>query len=374
MKTLHMHIGFCKTATSSIQHVLTQNKARLLENNFSLFCTDFHGQERKSGRAELWTPFGPKQKKDYDSTAERFAKEMSLCPCDNVLLTEETFSTAFEPQTLKMLHSALIKYFDCIKIYVYIRRQDRYAVSYLQEASNRISPILGLQECAGRALPVKHNLQTETFTKPIIFDESIEITDYFKILSMWGNLFGKENMYIGVFEPAQLKNGNIIIDFLHALNLDTKISFNQETHLAKSKGFEYTKVGHLLLQSKINQKTADFIRKFLDDSGKSLPSKADAQKFYATFREKNKRLNESFHISSNEYIFDDDFSDYPEESKDIWTEESANQAIINILKALSAMFDHVVQQVHEQLQVEHLKEIKAYKEKLKTNVKKNNKE
>ncbi len=44
-----------------------------------------------------------------------------------------------------------------------------------------------------------------------------------------------------------------------------------------------------------------------------------------------------FGISGAEYLFDEDFGMYPETAQDVWTEDSANQAIGNILLAVKRM-------------------------------------
>ena len=76
----------------------------------------------------------------------------------------------------------------------------------------------------------------------------------------------------------------------------------------------------------------------LDNSGKLLPSKDQAKEFYSNYINSNKKLNMKFSINKNiDSIFSEDFSMYPDTKKDIWTEDSANQAILNILKAFNKL-------------------------------------
>lgn len=77
------------------------------------------------------------------------------------------------------------------------------------------------------------------------------------------------------------------------------------------------------------------INQNLDNNGKLMPSKEEAKNFYLRYKESNKKLNERFKINKLEYIFDEDFSMYSDTSMDVWTEESANQAIIHILQSIN---------------------------------------
>ncbi len=365
MRTLHIHIGYPKTGTTTIQNFLYKNKKLLEKYNFSLFTTDYYGVEQHTGRAAHWTPYGPGGRDAYEKTAKRLARALVKCPCDNVLISEEAFSTAFERATLEKFYAVLKEYFHKLQVHVYIRRQDRYTVSLLQEASKRPSPITGLYGHATRALPVKGSPYTPYFY------EDIEVTDYYTCLSMWGDIFGIENMRVRVFEAAQLFNGSLVQDFLQGIGLEKRIPVAEEKYLGTSKGFEYTKVGHLILKAALGQHVGSIIRKHLDSSGKSLPSRKDAEDFYAQFREMNKKLNQKFMISScNEYIFDDDFSDYPDESQDVWTEESANNAILNILQSIPNIIADTRTVVEEEYKEKMVNLIQMYKKALtKKNIK-----
>ncbi|MEM1154288.1 MAG: hypothetical protein AAGI44_09110, partial [Pseudomonadota bacterium] len=102
-----------------------------------------------------------------------------------------------------------------------------------------------------------------------------------------------------------------------------------------SDGFFITKVGHLLWQKNISSNNRQLMLNGLPQTGKMLPSADDARAFYSHFRDSNKLLNERFQLSEKPYLFDDDFSTYPESRTDLWTEDSANEAILTILDTIN---------------------------------------
>ena len=72
----------------------------------------------------------------------------------------------------------------------------------------------------------------------------------------------------------------------------------------------------------------------LDRNSKLMPSSKEAKKFYSIYRQSNQLLNNRFRIKKNN-IYDEDFSMYSESGNDKWTEDSANEAISNILEAIN---------------------------------------
>ena len=75
----------------------------------------------------------------------------------------------------------------------------------------------------------------------------------------------------------------------------------------------------------------------LDDAVDFLPTRAQAETVYAHYRDSNVLLNERFGISAVQTVFDEDFSRYPESESMRWTEEGANQALVNVLTAFEAV-------------------------------------
>ena len=68
-----------------------------------------------------------------------------------------------------------------------------------------------------------------------------------------------------------------------------------------------------------------------------MPSREEAARFYSEFDESNRQLNKRFSLNSDSSLFNTDFSQYPEKCSDQWTEESANNAIRNLLRGVRGL-------------------------------------
>lgn len=159
--------------------------------------------------------------------------------------------------------------------------------------------------------------------------------DYNTRLSKWADVFKDENLFIRIFDKNHLYNEDVVLDFFKLIGIKKDI---QSARFNASWGFEKTKIVYLMEKNKMNKYFKNIIYQNLDNSSKLLPSRCEAMEFYSFYRESNKKLNSRFSLNStNDSIFDEDFSIYPEESGDIWTEESANKAISNIICTINSI-------------------------------------
>lgn len=354
MKTLHLHIGYPKTGTTSMQVTLYNNQELLHKYDFGLFNTRPDGKEETVTLGKpVWVfhnvPFycdhcfnGATHYKLHEIIEkERLAKFLFNIPYTNVICTSEFFTNVSQSE-LEALYPILKKYFNSIIIYVYIRRQDRQAISLAQQ----------------NAHGTKQNNYELRALRPLKNTNS-----YYEKLQIYSKIFGKENMRIRVFEKDRLIENDAVIDFYHTLGLAKLVPHITIARENESLGFERTKVGHLINYANITPHLKDFLRIQLDNTGKSLPSKKEAEDYYAQFREGNILLNKEFNISPDyEAIFNDDFSDYPLEPEDIWTEEKANKAILNILNSLPDLVDSIASLTYDIEKTKHLQQIAEYQE------------
>lgn len=324
MKKLLLHIGSHKTGSTSIQSALFNDQPYLNSNDIFYFnkCLDGSIHHQVSS----WIKFRKEGVEGDCGARVRMAKELATKLNDNrfsnVILSIEGFSWILDKEEIERLHKELSVHFDT-KIIVYIRRQDKLAISHHQQGSKRNNlPSCFYYKGDNKALPSA--------------DRNFDYLNYDKKLSKWSEVFGAENMIIRIFESNLLVNNDVVDDFFHLLGLQDHSK--SIAYRNTSNGFEFTKVGHLVNLSNLNRDLSKLIRKGSDRAGKSLPSRQNAEAFYNRYRTSNIELNRKFNISSVfPDIFDNDFSCYPEQRADLWTEESANQAIQNILASIASL-------------------------------------
>ena len=312
-RKLIIHIGSHKTGSTSIQKAMFINKNRLLEKN-NFFCNNLYPDGRSAGSCDR---FEYHNKNNIKKLFFFLNQKKS-----NVIISTE--GLWYCNKDVALLYDELAKEkFDDIKIIAYIRRQEMFYIS-AKQSSVKFKSLNRLVGHHFRSLPGSKNIPTLALEGYLNYD---------KVVSIWGDIFGDENIIIRPFDKKQLYKNDVVSDFFHSLGFELDIP---SVSVNESYSWEKTKVGHLLnkMDLHISSPTGKVIFNNLDNSGKMLPSKAQAKEFYEKYKESNLLLNERFKISKNPYIFDDDFSMYPDVANDTWDEEKANQAILNILKGV----------------------------------------
>ncbi len=323
-KKIFIHIGQHKTGSTSIQQALINNSDTL--KKYNLFYYNKKPNGRTDAHVSSWIK--PIRSDDYDDLAiiiqpEKLAIEVSKLS-GNVIISSEEFSWIQNKDALSRFKHSLKKYFDSIFIIAYIRRQDSQVVSFCQEEAKSGGGMkeYGFFQCENRAMPKYKKY----------YDQYL---DYNIRLSKWADVFKDENLFIRIFDKNYLYKEDVVLDFFKLIGINKDIQF---ASFNESWGFEKTKIVYLMEKNKINKYFKNIIYQNLDNSSKRLPSRFEAMEFYSFYKESNKKLNSRFSLNStNKFIFDEDFSIYPEESGDVWTEESANKAISNIIYAINSI-------------------------------------
>jgi len=317
-RKLIIHIGSHKTGTSSIQSSLFGHCGDLEKQGFTLYNYNLDGSLRQNGNADPWICFEPGSHLEA-RIREGLAQELRAL-AGNVLISSAHFSWIFDESELHSFHDQLKDDFDEFKIVAYVRRQDQQAVSHYQQGSEFNAVDAARYYDGGcRALPpCRGHFQ--------------QYLNYFQKLGMWGNVFGDANMIVRVIDEEFLRDGDIVANFFAAVSLDIKVA---APHQNESRSFEQTKLGHLMNRMKVPGQLRKSLLCYSGGSGKFQPAREDARAFYQHFRQSNKQLNEKYAINGNTCLFNEDFDMYPVESQDTWTEDSANQAILNLLEGVN---------------------------------------
>jgi hypothetical protein len=321
-RQLILHLGSHKTGSTSISHALYAVRDQLKSCGFNLFNRNLDGSERRVGNALPWV--GHQQNGVIGGAPHpEFVPRLAEVP-GTVICSVEHLSWIFDPEIISSLRQGLAEHFNSIKLIVYLRRQDRQAISHYQQGSKyNGQPAFFYYDGSASALPeYKPRFQ--------------QYLNYHEKIGLWGDVFGDDNLAVRVFDREQLKDGDVVQDFFSIAGLPVKVEpglFRKN----KSDGFERTKVGHLMAKAELTPSLHQRLGECLDNTGKMLPARKDAQAFYAHFRESNRRLNQRFNVNDIPCLFSDDFSMYPEEAQDQWNEETANQAILHLLNGLNAL-------------------------------------
>lgn len=324
-KDLLLHIGAHKTGTTSIQDGLARNREVLTARGvtFASFgsVTTIHPALQLPTPSRHLIPQGMVIS-DLDALVDTLAN----APTDRVIASGENLSFLFDPGQIIRLKTALGRAFDSVRIVTYLRRQDRHAVSHHQEGAkpDRKAEV-DLFGTAPRALP-----------QPT--EEMRLYLDFNRRIGHWMDAFGDANVTVRIFEPSRLIAGDAWLDFLSVAGISAE-GLQPVARQNVGLGATKTKIGHIAKIVDLPNPLHARLLAALPDDARMRPSRAEAKAFFAPYRDGNmalaRRLGEAAGQLDGTGLFDDDFSSYPEDAEDSWSEDSANAAIASVLKFLA---------------------------------------
>lgn len=195
---LYLHIGKHKTGTTALQFFLKKNDSLLAQKGI---IYPEEGRSQTGGHHDLFMAVNPSKPENYTGNslnetirilAQKANKEFDL------LLSTESLSKLKDVSLIEDVK----KVASCVKIIMYLRRQDTYIESaYAQRIKHTYSASIDafLQE--------EHTL------------------DYEKLCDRWAEVFGKGNIIIRPYEKKQFKNSNIFSDFMGILGVEDISTF-----------------------------------------------------------------------------------------------------------------------------------------------------
>lgn len=320
MRRLSLHIGAHKTGTTTFQETFQMNDALLMRHGlgFSYVAPwpNLHsfmdyvtpGQVVPDGFRVI----------DPDRLAAFLASHAS----DHVFGSSENFSFFFQQGPIDDLATALRRVFDDIKIIVYLRRQDRHAVSHHQEGARPDRPHEGqLWGHALTALPLPH-------------PHHRLYLDYDQRMGLWEQAFGRENLIVRVFDRALLHEGDVVSDLLSVLKINT-YGLERKADVNRSVGRVQAKIGHIanaaLGDDAVTLRLLDAFPWHLQ---RMVPSATAARDFLAPYLEGNRRLNARLNVTPFENLFPDDFTDYPDTNTETMDGEAWAEAMRVVILTL----------------------------------------
>lgn len=323
-----LHIGMEKTGTTTLQATLYDNRGRLeqagfvysgaaggtnhmLLANYALGDEDFGGLRLRAGIADA------DDLAHFRSRLESgLAAEIAEHPDKTFLFSNEHCQSQLAREDdIRRLRDLLARFFDPIEVMLYLRRQDRVAVSrYSTRLKAGYVPDGILSAASGPS----------------------GFYDYLSLVERWAAVFPADRLHIGIHGPGEPAGASIVEDFRRRFGLPA-LAEDQERKNVELDALYQEFLG--LMNAKLGGEEtppARFGRERLQrivadigaGSGKR-PSRAQAEQFYAQFREGNEELRRRY-LSERESLFDEDFSAYPEQADD---------AVLDLDKALDISAD-----------------------------------
>ncbi|MEP0071222.1 MAG: hypothetical protein ABJE79_00855 [Marinomonas sp.] len=304
-----LHIGMHKTGSTSLQKQLVNVNARLNKLDWNYLYNN------PVGNSSVLVDIEYKDKSIFYVVNNKIEELLSEAKSAVNILSGEHFFAISDGREVQRLHHILSQKFNEIEVVVYLRRQDKVALSFKQQATkgNRKDVFLSSMLCghSSAALPeLIPNLKT--------------YLSYSQKLEMWAKVFGAKN--IKVLDFDNLYEKDICADFSRAVNMPFKLK-----SLRSNEGVSRlaSLVLHRLLErgssSRLIAKIRGGFKEYRGD--KVLPKRSEAKAFYDAFSVENERLLE-YGVA-----FAQDFSYYPEENQ----YEFELGDIENILEVISSI-------------------------------------
>lgn len=336
-----LHIGSEKTGTSTIQRFLTRNRDALARDGVIYpAATGAHGGSQwgfvASAHDKAWeTDVGmalgirsPEEQQRYVAGLRRdLQQEFDALPEARTLVisSEHFHSRLHGPAAITGLKGFLAEWVDRVEVVLYLRRQDRVAVSLYSTKikSGSVNPVVFPGAAQG---PV-----------PYYFD-------YERIYDNWQSVFGEQAVRVRLFDPAEFAGGDLLTDFCAVAGLDMT---GKQLPPAENTALDAAGAAFLLEVNRQLPNAADGSRNRDRvalaqlvaglSSGRIYPaSHQQARDFYGRFEEANERLKARLFPDRTAPLFDDDFSDYPESIEALTPRyEDAVAMAIRMWRALS---------------------------------------
>lgn len=313
MPSAILHIGTEKTGTTTLQAFLKQNRAALDRNGFH--HPEFAGRINHTGltayasdddvRDDLRIDLGIHDADDLAVFRRRFEVEAADEIARHrervfVFSNEHCSSRLTTPGEVARLRDFLARHFERITVTVYLRRQDQVAVSLY-------STLLKFGGDRWEILP----------------DPRLRSTywDYDRLLALWADAFGAENVVPRIFDRAELFGGSVVSDFVRQWGLGQGFGDVRDTNESlQPHAGEFLRRLNTAFPGYVN---GEFNR-MRGELGARIgtlfpgrgpkPARAEAIAFYRKFAAPNEAVRARW-FPSRATLFSEDFSGYPEEAE-----------------------------------------------------------
>ncbi|GAA5523992.1 hypothetical protein Maes01_00541 [Microbulbifer aestuariivivens] len=299
MRTLYLHIGFHKTGSTSLQLALTQGRKCLSAEGFEFAALGKKGNS--SGAVDVHKHDG---RVSY-SLNGRFDQLLRSAVGEKVIVSAEHLSFFHTAEQIAEVHKICRRYFESTVIIAYVRRQDRQAISFKQQAA---------RGCERDRSSSSKLLGHESGAFPRLTESVRDYYDYAAKLHLWVDHFGGQALRVRRFDTGDLKGGDIVTDFCALLGLSPELESCRTNEAVSRKEFLFS---HRLIELGLDPQQLKKLKPRLQqDDSRLEPARAAARAFCLQFEQSNRELDRCYlpHVSG--LAFSDDFNGYPEEGND----------------------------------------------------------
>ena len=308
-----LHIGTEKTGTTTLQAFLKQNRAVLGQNGFH--PPEFAGKINHTGLTAYASDDAVHDDLRIDLgiyDAEGLARFRHAFEADAeaeiarrrdrvfVFSNEHCSSRLTTPEKIARLRDFLGRHFERVTVTVYLRRQDQVAVSLY-------STLLKFGGDRWEILP-----------DPLVRSS---YWDYDRLLALWADAFGAENVVPRIFDRAELFGGSVVSDFVRQWELGQGFAEVRDTNesLQPHAGEFLRRLNTAFpgyVDGDFNRMRGELAVRIgaLFPGRGPKPSRAEAIAFYRTFDAPNEAVRARW-FPERATLFSEDFSAYPEEAE-----------------------------------------------------------
>lgn len=289
MKTIYLHIGQTKTATTTLQAFFSDNR-NWLESKGVLYPHVPEGTA--NNRQHRFLVESLHRNSDNFTLAlsnwDFILDQINTSSLDKIIISEEVFWHLFEQnpnkrrEAIRWINQVLSKY--DVKIICYLRRQDFWIESWYNQL---VKTDIHSLSC----------MESEDFVN---FYRNNGLLNYYQILTEWSSAFGRENMLIRPFEKKQFLNNDLFQDFLSFLsidNLDGTIRPTQKQKALINPACAFSLVYNRVDNSKrFKSRITDTMKKLSNDQKdlRKQVSEEVARKILHEYAQTNKKIAEEF--------------------------------------------------------------------------------
>ncbi len=331
-----LHVGDMKCGSTSIQEWMSKDADILQSHGFwrsqatcvvhydsrlSSYALDDNRLETEPRKeAGIWTVEDlPAHRQEVEHGLA--ADVRALPPEARGMLFSHELLLMLQPHEVRRVVSMLRGLFSGIRVVAYIRRQDRLFLSLW-----------------GQRLKSSH-------PGPDFFDHLLEHRSYLRMLETWEKAVGRENLVVRVFDKAAFAKGDLQADFRASAGIPSDERYSQPHRTNESlDGAAQTlllELGERIARRRLSDRRrllSRFARNFLPKRKRSIaqsitlptpltiflaqhrtgrglqPDRRWAEGIVAACEQENERIRQRY-FPERSRLFDDDFSDYPSESR-----------------------------------------------------------
>lgn len=308
MKTLYLHIGTPKTATTAIQFFCRDNQEILNSHGYiyPIFEWKYPNVLRtRNAHFLVGDTYLTQQERNPEEEAKVFQEAFrqiyeAFEQYDNVILSDESmWNHGFRIGGWDRLKEELDKNTFAVKVIVYFRRQDEFTYSWWNQV-------------------VKEGMKkTSSYTwKEMLEKLPVVQLDYYGTLEKIAAVVGKENITVRKFDRSSFVGQAIQADFADAIGLDISEGYQIES---KVENVSLTKSSNEIKRllnclPGLDKKTNELFRNYLseismnprDDRRYSMLSEQELREFMAKYEEGNQRLAKEY-LKGEDKLFDDSY-------------------------------------------------------------------